>query len=75
MFDIYKGWPYDGAINDNGTPKNDEGIKAGMFITKDSNGLLIKALGEANEAVFVAIHKPRLRFKLWRVICPNFSRF
>lgn len=45
MFDIYKGWPFDGAINDNAEPLAGQDIIAGMAIAKDANGKLIKAVG------------------------------
>ena len=53
--DIYKGWPLDGAINDNAKPKDGEDVIAGMVITKDANGELVKAVGAANEIEFFAL--------------------
>ena len=53
--DIYKGWPFDGALNDNAKPKLDEGIIAGMAIKKDTNGELIKADGTPGENAFFAL--------------------
>jgi hypothetical protein len=53
--DLYKGWPFDGALNDNAKPKASEGIVAGMFIKKDANGELIKATGAAGEQVYFAL--------------------
>jgi hypothetical protein len=54
MFDIWKGWPYDGAINDNAEPLAGQAIEAGMAITKDVNGKLIKATG-AEPTVYWAV--------------------
>jgi hypothetical protein len=54
MFDIWKGWPYDGALNDNAEPLAGEDIIAGMAIAKDANGKLIKAVG-TEPKVFWAI--------------------
>ena len=53
--DIYKGWPLDGAINDNAKPKDAENIVAGMIIKKDANGELIKATGASDEREFFAL--------------------
>ena len=53
--DIFKGWPLDGALNDNAKPKDAEGIIAGMFIKKDANGELIKATGAAGEKAYFAL--------------------
>lgn len=53
--DIFKGWPLDGALNDNAKPKALAGIVAGMFIKKDANGELIKATGAANEKTYFAL--------------------
>ena len=47
--DIFKGWPLDGALNDNAKPKDGEGIIAGMAIKKDANGELVKADHPAHE--------------------------
>lgn len=54
-FDIYKGWPFDGAINDTAKPDSAAAIVAGMFIKKNPGGELIKADGTANEAAFFAL--------------------
>lgn len=54
-WDIVKGWPYDGALNDNAVPKDAENIIAGMAVKKHTDGELIKAVGAANERAFVAI--------------------
>lgn len=54
--DIYKGWPFDGAINDNAPPKSGEGIVAGMAVKKDSNGELVKANGAVGEKAFFAMN-------------------
>jgi len=55
MMDLYKGWPFEGAINDNAVPKTGAGIDAGMAIKKDVNGELIKADGTAGEKAYFAL--------------------
>jgi len=52
--DTYKGWPYKGTLDDTATPKDGEDIKAGMVITKDSTGQLIKAT-QSSTMIFWAL--------------------
>jgi hypothetical protein len=54
-WDIYKGWPYDGAINDNAKAKDGEGIIAGMAVKYDANGEMVKADGTQHERAFLAV--------------------
>lgn len=57
-FDIFRGWPFDGALTDNLAPKDGENIIAGMIVkreTPSTAGLLIKATGAADEVGYMAI--------------------
>lgn len=57
-FDIYRGWPFDGALTDNIAPKDGENIIAGMIVkreTPSTAGQLIKATGAADEVAYMAI--------------------
>ena len=53
--DTYKGWPLDGALNDNIEPLDGAGIIAGMAVKKDAAGKLIKADGTAGEQAFFSL--------------------
>jgi hypothetical protein len=54
-WDISKGWPYDGSIDDNAKPKDAEGIVSGMAIKYDVNGEMVKADGTQYERAFLAV--------------------
>lgn len=54
-WDTYKGWPCDGAINDNAKPSDGAGIVAGMAVKYDANGELVKADGTQYERAFLAV--------------------
>lgn len=48
--EIFKGWPYGGAIDNNGKPKASEDIVAGMFVKRNpADNEWIKATGAAGE--------------------------
>ena len=53
--DTFYGYPLEGAILDNFTPKVDEEIVAGMFVAReaDADGELIKATGSNAQVFFV----------------------
>jgi len=54
-FNVKKGWPLGGALEDSAKPKAGEGIVAGMAIKKDSSGELVKATGAALEVSYMAL--------------------